>query len=88
MLPVSLCVRKRLNDRRVLNRIVRKFRTGTAWQDVPEQYGPWTTPHTRFRAAQPQADTAVDIDWLVSIGSVIVRAHGVPFCCARATGRV
>lgn len=25
------------------------FRTGTAWRDVPERYGPWATPHTRFR---------------------------------------
>ncbi|WP_324607681.1 transposase [Streptomyces sp. NRRL S-646] len=41
--------RKRLDDRRVLNGIVWKFRTGTAWRDVPERYGPWATLHTRFR---------------------------------------
>ncbi|GAA2115533.1 hypothetical protein GCM10009802_15560 [Streptomyces synnematoformans] len=80
--------RKRLDDRRVLNGIVWKFRTGTAWRDVPEQYGPWATLHTRFRrwaadgtftrmlqAAQAQADAAGDIDWLVSVDSTIVRAH-------------
>ncbi|MFF0141946.1 transposase [Streptomyces sp. NPDC005227] len=32
--------RRRLGDRTVLNWIVWKFRTGTAWRDVPERYGP------------------------------------------------
>ncbi|MEU1599814.1 transposase [Streptomyces sp. NPDC005708] len=41
LLPVSLRGRKRLDDRKVLNGIVWKFRTGTAWRDVPERYGPW-----------------------------------------------
>lgn len=72
----------------VLNGIVWKFRTGTAWRDVPERYGPWATLHTRFRrwaadgtfermlkAAQAQADATGDIDWLVSVDSTIVRAH-------------
>ncbi|RCG14351.1 transposase, partial [Streptomyces diacarni] len=43
LLPASLRGRKRLDDRRVLNGIVWKFRTGTAWRDVPERYGPWQT---------------------------------------------
>ncbi|WP_373558841.1 transposase, partial [Streptomyces sp. WZ.A104] len=34
---------------RCFNGIVWKFRTGTAWRDVPERYGPWATLHTRFR---------------------------------------
>ncbi len=80
--------RKRLDDRRVLNGIVWKFRTGTAWRDVPERYGPWATLHTRFRrwvadgtfermlrAAQSRADAVGDIDWLVSVDSTIVDAH-------------
>ncbi|WP_425585313.1 transposase [Streptomyces pulveraceus] len=41
--------RKRLGDRTVLNGTVWKFRTGVGWRDVPERYGPWATPHTRFR---------------------------------------
>jgi transposase len=77
-----------LDDRTVLNGIVWKFRTGTAWRDVPERYGPWATLHTRFRrwaldgtfermlrAAQAQADAAGDIDWLVSVDSTVVRAR-------------
>ncbi|MEF9886879.1 IS5 family transposase [Streptomyces sp. P9-A4] len=88
LLPVSLRGRKRLDDRRVLNGIVWKFRTGTAWRDVPECYGPWATLHTRFRrwaadgtfdrmlrAAQAKADAAGDIEWLVSVDSTVVRAH-------------
>ncbi|MEI5519748.1 IS5 family transposase [Streptomyces brasiliscabiei] len=88
LLPVSLRGRKRLDDRKVLNGIVWKFRTGTAWRDVPERYGPWATLHTRFRrwaldgtfermlqAAQAHADAAGDIDWLVSVDSTVVRAH-------------
>ncbi|MEW2121224.1 transposase [Streptomyces sp. NPDC005474] len=91
LLPESLRGRKRLDDRRVLNGIVWKFRTGTAWRDVPDQYGPWQTLHTRFRrwaldgtfeqmrqAAQSQADTAGDIDWPVSVDSTVVRPHSMP----------
>lgn len=61
---------------------------GVAWRDVPERYGPWATLHTRFRrwaldgtfermlqAAQARADSAGDIDWLVSVDSTVVRAH-------------
>lgn len=88
LLPESLRGRKRLDDRTVLNGIVWKYRTGTAWRDVPERYGPWATLHTRFRrwdldgtfermlpAAQARADSTGDIDWLVSIDSTVVRAH-------------
>ncbi|MEU1408489.1 transposase [Streptomyces sp. NPDC005728] len=77
-----------LDDRRVLNGIAWKFRTGTAWREVPERYGSWATLHTRFRrwvadgtfermlrAAQSRTDAAGDIDWLVSVDSTTVRAH-------------
>jgi transposase len=53
---------------------------------VPERYGSWATLHTRFRrwakdstfermlrAAQAKADTAGDIEWLVSVDSATVR---------------
>ncbi|MFI6210332.1 IS5 family transposase [Streptomyces sp. NPDC051041] len=88
LLPRSGRGRRRLDDRTVLNGIVWKFRTGTAWRDVPERYGSWATLHTRFRrwakdgtfermlrAAQARADAAGDIEWLVSVDSTIVRAH-------------
>ncbi|WP_331725992.1 transposase [Streptomyces sp. NBC_01012] len=50
LLPMSVRGRKRSDDRTVLNGIVWKFRTGTAWRDVPERYGPWATLHTQFTA--------------------------------------
>lgn len=87
-LPESPQGRKRLDDRRVLNGIVGKFRTGTAWRDVPGRYGPWATLHTRFRrwaadgtydrmlrSARAKTDAAGGIDWLVSVDSTAVRTH-------------
>ncbi len=80
--------RPRSDDRLVLNGIVWKLRTGSAWRDVPERYGSWQTLYTRFRrwaldgtfsrmlrAVQAEKDAAGDIDWLVSVDSTIVRAH-------------
>lgn len=88
LLPHAESGRKRLDDRMVLNGIVWKFRTGSAWRDVPERYGSWATLHTRFRrwaadgtfermlrAAQAKADAAGAVDWMVSVDSTIVRAH-------------
>ncbi|WP_417159177.1 transposase [Streptomyces gilvifuscus] len=39
----------RSDDRLVLNGIVSKPRTGSAWRDVPERCGSWQTLYTRFR---------------------------------------
>lgn len=38
----------RVDDRRVLNGIFWRFRTGSPWADVPERYGPHTTCYNRF----------------------------------------
>ncbi|WP_425269763.1 IS5 family transposase [Kitasatospora cineracea] len=80
--------RPRSDDRVVLNGIVWKLRTGSAWRDVPERYGSWQTLYTRFRRwaldgtfsrmlqqVQAEKDAAGDIGWLVSVDSTIVRAH-------------
>ncbi|MFC8230703.1 IS5 family transposase [Streptomyces sp. NPDC057287] len=88
LLPRKSMGRPRLDDRRMLNGIMWKFRAGVAWRDVPERYGPWASLHTRFRRwaadgtfdrmlknAQARADAAGNIDWLVSVDSSIVRAH-------------
>lgn len=88
LLPRSVMGRPRLDDRRVLNGILWKFRTGVAWRDVPERYGSWRSLHTRFRrwakdgtftrmlqSVQARADAGGDIDWLVWVDSTIVRAH-------------
>ncbi|MGD6754181.1 IS5 family transposase [Streptomyces sp. BH105] len=49
LLPRGAFGRPRRDDRMVLNGIVWKFRTGVAWRDVPDRYGPWASLHTRFR---------------------------------------
>ncbi|MGW2936903.1 transposase [Streptomyces sp. NPDC001156] len=88
--------RLRVDDRRILNGMAFKIRTGITWRDRPERFGPWKTVYTRFRRyalhgvftralqqLQAWADAAGDIDWLVQIDSTLVRAHQH----AAATGR-
>lgn len=38
----------RVDDRRVLNGILWRFRTGSPWAEIPERYGPFTTCYNRF----------------------------------------
>ncbi|MEP7457501.1 IS5 family transposase [Phyllobacterium sp. SB3] len=38
----------RVDDRRIINGILWRFRTGSPWADVPERYGPPTTCYNRF----------------------------------------
>ena len=38
----------RVDDRRVLNGIFWRLRTGAPWADIPERYGPYTTYVNRF----------------------------------------
>ncbi|MFF9819857.1 IS5 family transposase [Streptomyces sp. NPDC014006] len=96
LIPRASTGRPRVEDRRVINGMVYKIRTGISWRDLPERYGPWKTVYTRFRRyaldgiftralqqMQARADAAGDIDWLVQIDSTIVRAHQH----AAATGR-
>lgn len=37
-----------VDDRRVLNGILWRFRTGSPWTEIPERYGPPTTCYNRF----------------------------------------
>jgi transposase len=87
-LPRSPKGRPRLDDRRVLNGIVWKIRSGSAWRDVPARYGPWQSVYTRFRrwaldgtftrmlaAVQADRHAKADMDWLVAVDSTLVRAH-------------
>ncbi|WP_446463231.1 IS5 family transposase [Streptomyces sp. BRA346] len=96
LIPRAATGRPRMEDRRVINGMVYKIRTGISWRDLPERYGLWKTVYTRFRRyaldgvftralqeMQARADAIGDIDWLVQIDSTIVRAHQH----AAATGR-
>lgn len=38
----------RVDDRRVLNGIYWRLRTGSPWSEIPERYGPSTTCYNRF----------------------------------------
>jgi len=38
----------RVDDRRVLNGIFWRLRSGSPWADIPERYGPSTTCYNRF----------------------------------------
>jgi transposase len=76
------------DHRQVVEGIVFRYRTGVAWRDLPERFGPWQTVwkrHHRFatdgtwdkllREIQAEADAAGQLDWDVSVDSSIVRAH-------------
>ena len=65
-----------------------RYRTGVAWRDLPERFGPWQTVwkrHHRFAtdgtwdrllaALQADADAAGELDWNVSVDSSVIRAH-------------
>ncbi|MEU9128816.1 transposase [Kitasatospora sp. NPDC048540] len=86
LLPRAGTGRPRADDRVVLNGIVWKLRTGSAWRGVPERCGSWQSLYTRFRrwaldgtfarmlrSIQAEKDAAGDIDWLVSVDFTIAR---------------
>uniref|UniRef100_UPI001EE43A82 IS5 family transposase n=1 Tax=Streptomyces sp. TR1341 TaxID=2601266 RepID=UPI001EE43A82 len=88
-LPVSngRCGRWR-DHRQVIDGILHRVRTGAQWCDLPERFGSWKTVYERHRLwsadgtwerllqpAQAAADAAGEIDWDISVGSTIVRAH-------------
>ena len=73
----------RVDDRRVLNGILWRFRTGSPWAEIPERYGPPTTCYNRFvrwrkagvwdRLLEAVSE-AYDSD-IVMIDSTCVRVH-------------
>jgi transposase len=90
MLPSSDGQRGRpfRDHRQVIEGIVYRLRTGVAWRDLPERFGPWQTVwkrHHRFctdgtwdkvlTQLHAEADAAGEVDWSVSVDSTIVRVH-------------
>jgi len=76
------------DHRQVIEGIVYRFRTGVAWRDLPEAFGPWQTiwkRHKRFSTdgtwdkiharLVSEADAAGELDWKVSVDATINRAH-------------
>jgi len=48
LLPTKVRGKPRVDDRRVLNGIFWRLRTGAPWADIPARYGPYTTCVNRF----------------------------------------
>jgi transposase len=78
--------RPRVDDRRVINGMLFKAKTGVAWRDLPERYGPWKTVYNRFwrwsrngtltmLVSRVIAEAVGELDREVSVDSSIVRAH-------------
>ena len=77
------------NNRRVVEGIVYRYRTGIPWRDLPrDQFGPWQTVWKRHRRYArsgtwdrvltqllAKADRVGAIDWTVSVDATINRAH-------------
>ncbi|MBP1303024.1 putative transposase [Curtobacterium sp. 1310] len=79
--------------------IVDRYRTGIAWRDLPEVFGPWQTVwkwHRRMAgdgtwdrvlaAVTASADQAGAVDRSLSVDSTIARAHQHATNIARTTG--
>ncbi|MFE3229000.1 IS5 family transposase [Nocardia sp. NPDC059228] len=89
LLPVSGAKgRPRVDDRRVINAMLYKAKTGVAWRDLPDRYGPWQTVYSRFwrwtrngtlgmlvEQVRVIADAVDELDREVSVDSSLVRAH-------------
>jgi transposase len=73
----------RVDDRRVLNGILWRFRTGSPWAEMPDRYGPSTTCYNRFvrwrkAGVWDRLLTAVSAAFegaIVMIDSTCVRVH-------------
>jgi transposase len=52
LLPMKVRGVPRVDDRRLLNGIFRRLRTGAPWADIPPRYGRYTTCVNRFNRCQ------------------------------------
>jgi transposase len=89
LLPASgVKGRPRVDDRRVINGMLFKAKTGIAWRDLPERYGPWKTVYNRFwrwsrngtltmlvKRVKVISEAVSELDTEVAVDSTIVRAH-------------
>jgi transposase len=70
-------------NRDMLNAILWIARSGAAWRDMPERYGPWETVYTRFKKWSEQhvfeeifSILSIDADYQdLSLDSTSIKAH-------------
>ena len=87
------------DHRQVVEAIIWRYRAGTPWRDLPEEFGPWQTVwrrHRRFSAdgtwdkihaaLLAEADVAGRLDWVVNVDSTVNRAHQHGTNLPRTTG--
>lgn len=87
------------DHRQVVEGIIYRFRTGIAWRDLPERFGPWQTVWKRHKRYSvdgtwdriharlvAEADAQGQVEWDVSVDSTINRAHQHATTLARSTG--
>lgn len=97
--PTGRPGRKFSDARAMVEAIVYRYRTGIAWRDLPEAFGPWQTVWTwHHRMATDGtwdqvlakltavADAAGLVDWSLSVDSTIARAHQHATNTTRLTG--
>ncbi len=83
LLPPRQGGKPRQDDRRIINGILWKLRTGAPWRDLPERYGPYTTVYNRFNRWARKGVWLAVFETLAArspqslhlIDSSIVRAH-------------
>ena len=97
--PVKGRMGRPMRDHRSLvEGAIYRFRSGVAWRDLPQEFGPWQTVwkrHHRFStdgtwdkvlsALHVEADAAGHIDWRVSVDSTIARVHQHGATAARSS---
>jgi transposase len=85
--------------RPVVEAICWRFRTGSPWRDLPEDFPAWQTVWWRFDrwakdgtwdqllvAMQARSDAFGTLDWVTAIDSTITRVHQHGASLPRATG--
>ena len=88
-----------MGRRTVVEATAWRFRTGSAWRDLPERFGNWNTIYKNFRRwategvwedllthVQRRASLAGEVDWVVSVDSSIARVHQHGATLPRGTG--
>jgi transposase len=76
------------DHRQVVEGIIYRYRTGIAWRDLPQEFGPWQTVWKRHRRLAgdgtwdkvlavllTEADASGELGWQVSVDSTVNRAH-------------